>query len=343
MSFCRLFSLITILIALTSATHAHAEATPEELFRQGRDAVQKKDWPRARDFLLKSWALKKSFDTAALLGQSELKLEKYRDAAEHLDFALRNFPNLEPTADARKRIEDAAKSARAKVFALTVTASVAGAEIAVDSVPSGRAPLEAEVFLDAGKHTVEAKLEGYELAKREVEAKAGAAEKVELELKRLTSAVPAAPASSASPTKPNGDSPPTGDKSPAETSGTKTALIIAGVGLTAVSLGVGIGFGLDSRSASGDADDLSARLGANGCANGANSADCATLEVTRDRANRNATIATVGFVGAGVFGAATAAIWLAWPDSTTTSGRAPSLRVAPIFMGASGVAVLGHF
>lgn len=343
MSFCRLFSLITILIALTGATHVHAEATPEDLFRQGRDAVQKKDWARARDLLVKSWALKKSFDTAALLGQSELKLEKYRDAAEHLDFALRNFPNLEPTADARKRIEDAAKSARAKVFALTVTASVAGAEIAVDAVPAGRAPLDAELFLDAGKHKVEAKLEGYEPVKREVEAKAGAAGKVDLELKKLTSAAPTAAASSGPPAKPNGDAPPTGDKSPTESSGTKTALVIAGVGLTAVSLGVGIGFGLDSRSASSDADDLSARLGANGCANKADSAECATLGDTRDRANRNATIATVGFVGAGVFGAATAAIWLAWPDSKTTSGRATSIRVTPVFVGASGVAVRGQF
>ncbi|MBK8997616.1 MAG: PEGA domain-containing protein [Myxococcales bacterium] len=343
MSFRRLFSLIAILFALTGATHAYAEATPEELFRQGRDAVQKKDWPRARDFLAKSWALKRSFDTAALLGQSELKLEKYRDAAEHLDFALRNFPNLEPTADARRRIEDAAKSARARVFALTVTASVAGAEIAVDSVPVGRAPLDAELFLEVGKHTVEAKLEGYEPAKREVEAKAGTAEKVDLQLSKLTSAAPAAAAASGSPARSNGDPPPSGDKSPAGASGTKTALVIAGVSLTAVSLGVGIGFGLDSRSASGDADDLAGKLGTNGCANGGNAAECATLEDTRDRANRNATIATVGFVGAGVFGAATAAIWLAWPGSKTTSGRAPSIRVTPIFVGASGVAVRGQF
>ncbi len=343
MSFRSLLSLLAILFALSGATPARAEATPEDLFRQGREAVQKKDWPRAQEFLAKSWALKKSFDTAALLGQSELKLGKYRDAAEHLDFALRNFPNLEPTADARQRIEDAARSARAKVFALTVTATVAGSEIAVDAAPVGRAPLDAEVFLDPGNHVVEASLDGYEAAKSEVEAKAGAAATLRLELTKRAAGSAAAPAPSARSSKPGGDPPSDHDTTTDGSSSTKTVMLLTGAGLTIVSLGVGIGFGLDSRSASGDADDLSAKLGSNGCSNGANAGECSRLTDTRDRANRNATIASVGFVGAGVFGAATTAIWLAWPDTKSRSGREPGIRVAPILVGASGMAVRGQF
>ncbi|MBE7483650.1 MAG: PEGA domain-containing protein [Polyangiaceae bacterium] len=342
MPFRLLLCLLAVAFALSASSLAHAQATPEELFKEGREAVQKKDWQRARDLLLKSWALKKSFDTAALLGQSELKLAKYRDAAEHLDFALRNFPNLEPTADAKKRIEDGARTARSKVFALTIEVSVADAEVTIDSAPAGRSPLASEVFLDPGNHVVEAKLDGHEPGKREVRAEAGVADTIRLELVKQTGAAPAAAAPSSA-SEPGGSPPAGSDTTSGERSGTKTALLVTGTALTVVSLGVGIGFGLDSRAASSDADDLSSKLGTNGCSGGANAAECSSLKDTRDRANRNATIATVGFIGAGVFGAATAAIWFAWPTTKPSPENARAIRVSPWLAERGGLSVHGQF
>ncbi|MBK7580813.1 MAG: PEGA domain-containing protein [Myxococcales bacterium] len=336
-----LLCLLAIAFALSTASPAHAEATPEQLFNEGRAAVQKKDWERARGLLVKSWGLKQSFDTAALLGQSELKLARYRDAAEHLDFALRNFPNQEPTADAKKRIEEGARTARSKVFALTLEVSVAGAELSIDSVAAGRAPLGAEIFLEPGRHVVEAKLEGYEPGKRELEAAAGEADTLRLELAK--SAV--APLASAPSSKPDtGAVPGSGsDKMSDDRSSTKTVVLVTGAALTLVSLGVGIGFGLDSRSSASDADDLSRKLGKNACAGGANAAECATLEDSRQRANRNATIASVGFVGAGVLGAATAVAWLAWPNARPNAARAAGLQITPLLGETHGVVVRGGF
>lgn len=334
---------LALVALLVSTSPALAGGSPEELFHQGRGAIIKKDWQAAYRALTESWALKKSFDTAALLGQTELKLGKHRDAAEHFAFALKNFPNRDPAPDARKRIEEGYKTAREKVFTVRLEVKPLGAEVRVGGNAVGRAPLETEVFMEPGTHLVEASLEGYESEKREVVATAGGNQAIQLELAKTVGAAPTAGAG------PGGAHEKPSEGSGAHDAGTpqkdgassKGAFLIAGGGLTLLSLGVGIGFGLDSQGAKSDADELSSKLGAGGCADSANTKECGDLSDKRDRANRNATIATVGFVGAGVFAAATAVVWLAWPEGQRKS--ASGVQLAPTIGRVSGLAVRGQF
>ena len=102
-----------------------------------------------------AWTLKHTYDIAGNLGQVELKLGKFRDAAEHLDFTLRLFP---PTGKAapREAIRLAFEAARKEVAALTIRVSAQGAAVSVDGTAIGLSPFEVPVFVDPGKRTLEA-------------------------------------------------------------------------------------------------------------------------------------------------------------------------------------------
>jgi tetratricopeptide (TPR) repeat protein len=336
--------LLSVVLALLVSPQARAQGTPEEYFKQGRDAVQKKEWSRARELLAKAWALKKSFDTAALLGQAEMKLDQHRDAAEHLDYALRNFPNQEPTPDARKRIEEAAKAARSKVFALTVTTNIDAAELSVDGAPIGRAPLGAELFLDAGKHVVAAKLEGYDVAQREIDAKAGASASVRLELAKLAGPAAASDVSTeaSNGTRPGATGGPKDATAASVSPHKKSAIPIYAAGAIAlVGLGSALYFELSRNANAKDADELSGRVDPKGCGSGtATPQECADLHDKNTSANRASNLRDISLLGAGVAVAAGVGYFL-WPTSQRSTARAGSRalvatpRIAPTHAGLS--------
>lgn len=327
----RFASTTTVLLLaglLLSPSPAFADASPEDLFRQGREAIVKRDWPAAHQALLQSWALKKSFDTATLLGQTELKLGKHRDAAEHFAYALRNFPNRDPKPDAKKRVEEGLKAAREKVSALRVEVSPAGAEVRVGGKSVGRAPLEHELYVEPGTHFVEVSLDGYDTEKREVVARAGGEEGLRIELAKK--AAGAAPAAGPAPPQGNGGKQApsqngTGGGGTRDDSSTKTTVLIAEGVVAAIGLGVGVGYLLAKSSAEDDRDRLKQRsiteVGANGCASQPDASVCVDLEDAADRARKNATISTVGFVGAGVAVIGLGATWLLWPSPKSGGPR----------------------
>ncbi|WP_437864089.1 PEGA domain-containing protein [Sorangium sp. So ce363] len=111
--------------------------------------------------LQSAWELNPTFDVAYNLGNTKYQLKKYREAAEHLSFALRNWPLVKTVAKLKPTAEQRLAESRAQVGALRVTVSAAGAEVLVDGKAVGRAPLEGEVFVEPGEHRVEARLEGY--------------------------------------------------------------------------------------------------------------------------------------------------------------------------------------
>src|SRR5271156_5274778 len=71
---------------------ASVPAQVVQLFDQAEDAFAKGDKQGAYNAYRAAWALQKSYDIAGNLGNVELKLGKYRDAAERLAFSLENFP-----------------------------------------------------------------------------------------------------------------------------------------------------------------------------------------------------------------------------------------------------------
>ena len=79
--------------------------TPEQedevrrLFEEGKQAAGGLQWNKARDRFGAAYAIKRSWQVAALLGTAEAKTQRYRDAAEHLTFALDNAPSDKLTAE----------------------------------------------------------------------------------------------------------------------------------------------------------------------------------------------------------------------------------------------------
>src|SRR5262249_47545609 len=146
-------------------------------------------WAEARDLYDKAWRLKKTHDIAANLAYVELKLGRFRDAAEHLAFAVKSWP---PTGKADKRAYAVAdlQNAKREVGTLTIHVTVPRTDVLVDGKLVGQAPIDDDVFVEPGSHTVEAKHAGYSDAKQIVQAAKGSAQTVTLTMVETPAPVP---------------------------------------------------------------------------------------------------------------------------------------------------------
>lgn len=129
-------------------------ARADELYKQGNEAFDAKDYEKARGLYLQAFAIKKTYDIAGHLGQAEMELGLYRDAAEHLAAAIRGAPPHQ----GRKPFEGviaALEEAKKQVGTITIAAPD-GAKVYVDGVEVGTAPLAHELFVETGNRTFSA-------------------------------------------------------------------------------------------------------------------------------------------------------------------------------------------
>jgi hypothetical protein len=301
--------VVSFVLLLASSAAAQAPADPADaLFRQGNALYKEQKWSEAREAYAGAWKLKRAHDIAANLAYAELKLGRFRDAAEHLAFAVRVWP---PTgkSDKREFAVERLQLARKEVGALRVAVDVPRAEVLVDGVVVGEAPLEGEVFVEAGSHVVEARLAGYETATQRVEAAKGSAQEVALAMVAVKAEPP--PVVVVAPTGPN------------------RGVLIAGGVIGGVALVTGAIFAGLSNSKAKDADDEHTALAMTGptpCA-GASGASTACTDIVA-AANAKRTFANASFwsfVGAGMVGTGTLIYALAIPKSATPA----ALRVLP--------------
>lgn len=139
----------------------------------------------------------------------------------------------------------------------------------------------------------------------------------------------------------------------------KRWVVVCGGVLTAVSLGVAA-YGestlsaarSDVRQAGADLSVLTSDKDACVAPTGTIARRCNDLRAAQDAEQRSAQLSNVGFIMAGVFGAATAAAWFLWPNgdpeqdaaSALVSRSSPRLRTAPWATPRSaGWAVSGRF
>src|SRR5882672_181123 len=122
----RHWSLVLSILSLAIAGSLRAEPVgssgslverADQLFREGTSAFEAERYSEAYGALRSAWDLSPSYRHAAGLGQVELHLAQYRDAAEHLAYCLRNFPE---TGDkvARQHVEEGLEQAREHVASL---------------------------------------------------------------------------------------------------------------------------------------------------------------------------------------------------------------------------------
>src|SRR6185369_11615173 len=88
-------------------------------------------WKEAEPLFQQAWALKHSYDIGGNLGIAELKLGKYRDAAEHLSYALKTFP-ANGKGPHRDLIQESLGKAKAQVAMVTIEVNQKGALVLVD-------------------------------------------------------------------------------------------------------------------------------------------------------------------------------------------------------------------
>ncbi len=138
----------------------------------------------AREEYLAAFRLKQSHDVAGNLGNVELALGMRRDAAEHLSFAIRALrAESGTTPEQIEKAKQKLAEAKRQVGTVSVSVSVPGAEVLVDGVSVGRAPLEGELFVEPGtRHVSPARLAGHEDAKQTIEAGKGTEQAVALTL-----------------------------------------------------------------------------------------------------------------------------------------------------------------
>lgn len=265
---------------------------------EGVEAYQANDFETARDKFRRSFNLKRSYDTAINLGNVELKLELYRDAVEHLDYAARHYPTAESQAR-KKKIERILEETRAYVGAVSITVDTPGAALFIDEQRVGTSPVSYLFFVEEGKHEVRAELEG-DVVSAEFDAKKGETSAVSLKFEEDGRA----PASGLDDkNEASFDAVPPGEPHRAKRNWTP-AWILGGV--TVATFGTSMVFRGLAGSSFAKKDDAQSNLSDYACAEGGMiPTSCQDVEMYGDRANRQATVADATLIAAGVLGAAT--------------------------------------
>jgi hypothetical protein len=295
---------------------APASAVAKQADAHSRKANQlyaEKKWAEAEGELLAAWALNPTYDVGSNLGHTQYRLGKYRDAAEHLDFALRHWP-LIGKPEPRKLAEERLAEVRGMVGALRIEVKAEHAELYVDGKRVGQSPMTGEVFVEAGAHRVEARHELYGVEAIGVTATKGATVPVRLGLGEVAPVVvvPVVPGGGA----PRGWRPP-------------TALVVASGVLAAGGIAAGAGLTVAANGRASRALDLGANVGgSSACYGGAGSVgDCKTLHETLASKSAFATGATTGFAIGSALALVTTglAVWEVLPKR-----RADAFQMVPV-------------
>ncbi len=202
---------------------------------------------------------------------------------------------------------------KAHVGTITLAVEPAGAEVLVDGAPAGRAPLADPVFVEPGRHVIEAHLDGYRAVSESRDLTPGAVAQVSFQLApaapaALTAVVAApgyalTPVVALAPTAP----PPAQPRPPQRLRPVDRAVLIGGGALTAVALGMGVGFTVRSNAVARERDTYRAGCRAGGAA------ACGSYNDLAQTTWMTGNAAAYSFLGAGVLALATGAYAIAVP------------------------------
>jgi hypothetical protein len=294
----------------------HAEATAQgssedaeirRLYREANKLALDGKLHEARTRLLRAFAIRRTYDVATALGQVELAMQLPRDAAEHFEFALRNFPP-QPSEDILNQVRRDFARARELVGALHVTVDSPGAELSVDGKRVGVAPLEAPLFLVPGAHTIVAE-QGSRRVASTVRAEPGGVQRLDLAIGKPQPSDPG--------------------QAPAARSRLEPALLITGGAIVLAGVGVGVGYAVAAEGSSDRAKSLQRGLPSSSCSlSGSHASRCRELRKELEDFDRNRNISTVAFAVAGAALVGTAAYWFLAQDDEPQRGSAKALRFA---------------
>lgn len=282
---------------------ADVAAQAQQLYKEGIDATKVKQWDKARTFLLSAWRIHQHWKIAINLGLAEYWLGRWRDAAEHLTFAVSRAPADKlagaDRADTNKMLHEAA----GKVGSMKLSVSPPGAEVLVDGSVIQKAPVVDPIFLEPGRHVLGARLVGYEAAQQEVTAVPGKGASIVLSLVLAPSAEKKGPATI----------PPKGPRK---------EIVYAGIAGAGASLVIGFGLMGGSFAKASERDNVGQCKGGQGCLVG----PIETIQAVEQERVQLANGARAGFIVAGALGAATLTYYLV----TSTKAKAER-KGMPVF------------
>lgn len=320
-------ALVAAPSAALAQTSASDTARATQLFKSGKAAFSRNDMAEAERLFAEAFALRRSSDIAANLGQSELEQQKFRAAAEHFQWALSNL--LPSASDVQRRaVENGLARSRAEVGVLRLDIKPEGSDVLVGEQNLGKTPVAGDVYVDPGEVIVSVKHEGFVAIDKRVMVGRGTEQAVEISLSPKNEAA----ASVAPPTAPSADptlaAPTTPSDQPVSHKSLVPAFVATGV---AVAGGVvGLVFTVNAGSKESDADKLRDDLNAlGGCGEngGAPGEQCADLNDRRKSVDSSRNIAIGAFVVGGV--AAIAAGYLYW-DALAHSGTSAAKGTLPL-------------
>jgi hypothetical protein len=265
------------------------------------------------------------------VGFCELDQRKYRDAAEHLSRSLDHFTELRTAL--RKRLNNGRTEAQKHVGRIFFSADPPDAAVILDGKPVGRAAVTYELFVEPGKHTVRARLSGYDDDEQTFDIGAGQSHQISLKLPKAPEPPARANAKETAAETPKAPRAPKAAIAPAPgvwASWPGTARI-SGIALTTATASFGAMFMVRARTADGDLKERNSRLDALGwtsstCREAEPRAACAELSRLRKERDLFAGLGTAMVAASGVFGAATVASF--FTDFSSPRSRPRKDRVA---------------
>lgn len=312
-----------------------ASAAKTREFHEAYDALERNEPQKAYKILTEFIAKNPAYDAIGLLGEVEIALHKYREAAEHLSLAIRNTPAAK-AADAIPVLKEDLAEAKRHLTTLRINVTEAAADVLVDGRSIGRSPVEHEVYLEPGNHTILASHATLGHGDMAIDGKAGEERTINLMLSKASETPGAAPVQGPAANPPASDAarfsmnaPPVLDRN--DGIQPKTIVLVVGGAVTALAGGTALVFGLKARNDRDDAHSLSrdavSRYGASACTNPQDPALCANIREKWDAHDSAAKVFNVMLPVTGVAALATGILYFVWPNR---SGSAQHLSLVPV-------------
>jgi hypothetical protein len=339
----------TTVLAQQTPPASETAGKENDLFERARDAQRAGNLEEAYRLWREAWMAEElwssGFEIAANLGQTEAKLKKYRDAAEHLSYALAHLPAN--ATDMKEPLERVLAAVKTQVGTLRVEVADSGVPETIKvqgQVVASWQRSYGEVYVDPGTHTIIASRPGFRRFERQVTVGAGETARVFIGL--LIS--PAPPSPSATPPKET----PGATVSIKKTSSgnaalerTSTILFIGG-GITLAALGSGWAFQAAAdraeRYAQGIDDLFAAKYPMPYPCQSESleiQADCRAVTDALVSKGPYSTAAAMSFTAAGIAALGTGAAFLLVPSATETTPKLTRSAI-PALIG-SGLSVAG--
>lgn len=153
-------------------------------FQRGRELYEENDFQGALVEMRRAYELAPTYRLLYDIGQVYYQLQDYPSALRSFTQFLQDGKS-EITPQQREDVQREIEKLKGRVAKLRITATRPDAEISIDDVPVGKAPLPEPILVSPGRRKISATLKGYAPATRTVEIAGQETQDVSLELVEL--------------------------------------------------------------------------------------------------------------------------------------------------------------